>query len=50
MGLPYVLLNVPHGSAFDIAGRGVAQHHSMLSALKTAAALAAGRGFLSLGL
>jgi 4-hydroxythreonine-4-phosphate dehydrogenase len=46
MGLPYVLLNVPHGSAFDIAGKGVAQHRSMLSALKTAAALAAGRGFL----
>jgi 4-hydroxythreonine-4-phosphate dehydrogenase len=46
MGLPYVLLNVPHGSAFDIAGKGVAQHRSMLAAMKTAAALAAGRGFL----
>lgn len=46
MGLPYVLLNVPHGSAFDIAGKGIAQHRSMLAALKTAAALAAGRGFL----
>jgi 4-phospho-D-threonate 3-dehydrogenase / 4-phospho-D-erythronate 3-dehydrogenase len=46
MGLPYVLLNVPHGSAFDIAGKGVAQHQSMLAAIKTAAALAAGRGFL----
>jgi 4-hydroxythreonine-4-phosphate dehydrogenase len=47
MGLPYVLLNVPHGSAFDIAGKGVAQHASMLAAMKTAAALAAGRGFLN---
>jgi 4-hydroxythreonine-4-phosphate dehydrogenase len=46
MGLPYVLLNVPHGSAFDIAGKGVAQHRSMLAAMNTAAALAAGRGFL----
>lgn len=46
MGLPFVMLNVPHGSAFDIAGRGVAQHQSMLSGMATAAALAAGRGFL----
>lgn len=44
MGLPYVLLNVPHGSAFDIAGKGVAQHLSMLAAMKTAATLAGGRG------
>ncbi len=44
MGLPYVLLNVPHGSAFDIAGKGVAQHLSMLAAMRTAATLAGGRG------
>ena len=44
LGQPYVLLNVPHGSAFDIAGKGVAQHKSMLAAMKTAATLAAGRG------
>lgn len=44
LGLPYVMLNVPHGSAFDIAGKGVAQHLSMLAAIKTAANLAAGRG------
>ena len=44
MGLSYVLLNVPHGSAFDIAGKGVAQHLSMLAAMKTAATLAGGRG------
>lgn len=44
MGLPYVMLNVPHGSAFDIAGSGVAQHESMLSAIKTAAKLASGKG------
>jgi 4-hydroxythreonine-4-phosphate dehydrogenase len=46
IGLPYVLLNVPHGTAFDIAGRGVAQHQSMLAAFKTAARLASGRGRL----
>lgn len=44
IGLPYVLLNVPHGTAFDIAGQGVAQHLSMVAALRTAADLAAGRG------
>lgn len=47
MGLPFVMLNVPHGTAFDIAGQGKAQHRSMLNAMKTAAALAAGRGFLA---
>lgn len=46
LGLPYVLLNVPHGSAFDIAGTGVAQHLSMLAAIRTAASLAAGRGIV----
>ena len=44
IGLPYVMLNVPHGTAFDIAGKGVAQHLSMLSAMKTAARLASGQG------
>ena len=44
VGLPYVMLNVPHGVAFDIAGQGKAQHQSMLAALRTAASLAAGRG------
>ena len=44
MGLPYVMLNVPHGSAFDIAGTGKAQHQSVLAAIKTAAGLASGKG------
>jgi 4-hydroxy-L-threonine phosphate dehydrogenase PdxA len=43
IGLPYVHLTVPHGSAMDIAGQGVAQHAGMLAAMTTAAALAAGR-------
>jgi 4-hydroxythreonine-4-phosphate dehydrogenase len=46
MGLPYVMLNVPHGSAFDIAGLGTAQHDSLLAGLRTAAALARGTAFL----
>jgi len=43
IGLPYVMLNVPHGTAYDIAGQGVAQHRSMLSAVRTAALLATGQ-------
>lgn len=43
VGLPFVMLNVPHGTAYDIAGRGVAQHASMLSAVRTAALLASGQ-------
>jgi len=46
IGLPYVHLSIPHGSAYDIAGQGIAQHKSMLAAMLTAAALAGGRGFL----
>lgn len=45
IGLPYVHLSIPHGSAYDIAGKGIAQHQSMLAALRTAASLAAGHGF-----
>lgn len=43
IGLPFVMLNVPHGTAYDIAGRGVAQHYSMLNAVRTAALLASGQ-------
>lgn len=43
VGLPFVMLNVPHGSAYDIAGKGVAQHQSMLNAVRTAALLATGQ-------
>lgn len=47
LGLDYVQLSVPHGSAYDIAGTGKAQHRSMAAALRTAVDLAAGRGFLA---
>lgn len=44
VGLPYVRIGVPHGTAMEIAGTGTAQHLTMLSALNTAAALASGSG------
>jgi 4-hydroxythreonine-4-phosphate dehydrogenase len=47
LGLPYIHLSIPHGSAYDIAGKGIAQHQSILVAMLTAAALASGEGFLS---
>jgi len=36
LGLPFIRTSVDHGTAFDIAGKGVAQHASMLEAIKTA--------------
>jgi len=45
LGSPFLRLSVPHGPAYDIAGRGTADSRSMLEALRTAASLAAGRGF-----
>jgi len=50
LGLPYIHLSIPHGSAYDIAGKGIAQHQSILAAMTTAAALASGEGFLQEGL
>jgi 4-hydroxy-L-threonine phosphate dehydrogenase PdxA len=44
VGLRYVMLSVPHGSAYDIAGKGIAQYKSLQSAFLTSASLAAGRG------
>ncbi|HVV21277.1 MAG TPA: 4-hydroxythreonine-4-phosphate dehydrogenase PdxA [Pseudonocardiaceae bacterium] len=40
VGLPVVRTSVDHGTAFDIAGTGVADHASMLEALRQAVALA----------
>ncbi|MBI4336450.1 MAG: 4-hydroxythreonine-4-phosphate dehydrogenase PdxA [Chloroflexi bacterium] len=44
LGLPFIRTSVDHGTAFDIAGKGVADHQSMLEAIRVAAALALGRG------
>jgi 4-phospho-D-threonate 3-dehydrogenase / 4-phospho-D-erythronate 3-dehydrogenase len=41
VGLPVVRTSVDHGTAFDIAGKGVADDRSLVEALRQAAALAA---------
>jgi len=40
IGLPIIRTSVDHGTAFDIAGRGVADHGSLVAATRLAAALA----------
>lgn len=40
LGLPFVRTSVDHGTAFDIAGRGTAEHSSMVAAILLAAELA----------
>jgi len=39
LGLPIIRTSVDHGTAFDIAGRGIADHASMVQAIKLAADL-----------
>lgn len=41
-GLPVVRVSVDHGTAFDIAGKGIAREESLILACKRAAALAEG--------
>jgi len=43
IGLPIIRTSVDHGTAFDIAGRGVADHGSLVAAVRLAARLAAAR-------
>jgi 4-hydroxythreonine-4-phosphate dehydrogenase len=43
LGLPIVRTSVDHGTAFDIAGQGVADHGSLVHAVRLAAELAARR-------
>lgn len=40
LGLPFVRTSVDHGTAFDIAGKGIAEHSSMVAAITLAAHLA----------
>lgn len=40
LGLPFIRTSVDHGTAFDIAGRGIADHSSMVAAITLAARLA----------
>ena len=44
LGLPFVRTSVDHGTAFDIAGKGIAEHVSMLESIRLAVALAMGNG------
>lgn len=44
LGLPFVRTSVDHGTAFDIAGQGLAQQISMLESIRLAVALAKGNG------
>jgi 4-hydroxythreonine-4-phosphate dehydrogenase len=44
IGLPIIRTSVDHGTAFDIAGQGVADPGSMIAAVKLAAQMAATRG------
>ncbi len=39
LGLPLIRTSVDHGTAFDIAGKGIAEHSSMTAAIKLAADL-----------
>ena len=40
LGLPFIRTSVDHGTAFDIAGKGLAEHSSMVAAITLAARLA----------
>jgi 4-hydroxythreonine-4-phosphate dehydrogenase len=44
VGLPFVRTSVDHGTAFDIAGQGVADPSSLAYALKIAIAMTGGAG------
>ena len=43
LGLPFVRTSPDHGTAFDIAGKGIARHGSMLAAMNLAAELVRSR-------
>lgn len=43
LGLPFVRTSPDHGTAFGIAGRGIARPYSLIAALQLAARMAAGR-------
>ena len=44
LGIPFIRTSVDHGTAFDIAGKNLAQSTSMVEAVKLAVALATRRG------
>jgi len=46
LGLPFIRTSVDHGTAFDIAGQGIASPHSLEEAIKLAVRLSKGEGLL----
>ncbi|RFC69094.1 MULTISPECIES: 4-hydroxythreonine-4-phosphate dehydrogenase PdxA [Mesorhizobium] len=44
LGLPFIRTSPDHGTAFDIAGKGIAQPRSMMAALRMAAEMSAREG------
>ena len=45
LGMPFTRTSVDHGTAFDIAGQGIADPTGMIAAVKLAARLVSGQGF-----
>jgi 4-hydroxythreonine-4-phosphate dehydrogenase len=43
LGLPFIRTSVDHGTAYDIAGKGIARHESMISAIRWALRLNKGK-------
>ena len=46
LGLPFVRASVDHGTAFDIAGKGIADHTSMVETIRLASLLNTGQGLI----
>ena len=49
LGLPFMRTSVDHGTAFDIAGKGIANSESIEEAIKTAVWLSQGKGLAGKG-
>lgn len=47
LGLPIIRTSVDHGTAYDIAGKGIADHRSLMAAIKMAAKMAQNRRMYS---
>ena len=47
LGMPFTRTSVDHGTAFDIAGQGIADPTGMIAAVKLAARLVSGQGFVT---
>ena len=50
IGLPLIRVSVDHGTAFDIAGKGIAREESLLQAIRVAAQMVRARGESRTGL